>query len=176
MDKSGLGSKRFLETSMASPLWCLYNQCRLTILFSAFIGCCLYSKENTKKHHYLEAASARRASVPPFIATCDAVLDIEAKGYLKAGLLFSSQYMGIAIQYDYWLAQSPNPSLHFMFCKSIAMLPGCQTKWWGARTEDGASLYACSIDIDEWDHMHFYMYCSNSNGVSIFVFCLMCCY
>ena len=41
------------------------------------------AKKNTKKHHYLEAASARRASFTPFIATCDAVLDIEAEGYLK---------------------------------------------------------------------------------------------
>ena len=52
-----------------------YSQLSLDAVFTA--------KKNTKKNHYLEAASARRASFTPFIATCDAVLDIEAEGYLQ---------------------------------------------------------------------------------------------
>ena len=52
-----------------------YSQLSLDAVFTA--------KKNTKKHHYLEAASARRASFTSFIATWHAVLDIETEGYLK---------------------------------------------------------------------------------------------
>ena len=41
------------------------------------------NRRNLKYRTYLETATARRASFSPFIATCDAVLDREAEGYIK---------------------------------------------------------------------------------------------
>ena len=41
------------------------------------------SRRTLKKRTYSEIAETRRASFTPFIATCDAILDREAEGYLK---------------------------------------------------------------------------------------------
>ena len=52
------------------------------------------TRRNLKYSTYLETAKARRASFSPFIATCDAVLDNEAEGYLKRLAVVLSEKWG----------------------------------------------------------------------------------
>ena len=113
-----------------------YSQLSLDAVFTA--------KKNTKKHHYLEAASARRASFTPFISTCDAVLDIEAEGYLqRLAVLLSEKWESPYSKTIGWL----RARIQVCILRSVSLcFRGCRTKWRGAGTEDGASLYACNID------------------------------
>ena len=52
------------------------------------------TRRNLKYRTYLETAKSRRASFSPFIATCDAVLDNEAEGYLKRFAVVLSEKWG----------------------------------------------------------------------------------
>ena len=92
-----------------------YSQLSLDAVFTA--------KKNTKKHHYLEAASAKIVSFTPFIATCEWESPYSKTiGWLRA-------------------------RIQVCILRSVSLcFRGCRTKWRGAGTEDGASLYACNID------------------------------
>ena len=80
-----------------------------------------------KKKQYDEAVKDRRGTFTPFIATCDAILDVEAMGQK----LFWSHRLGL----------SKNPSLHYNIMRSVSVcLRGSRIKWTLSMIEDGSAM------------------------------------
>jgi len=96
------------------------------------------NRRNMKRRTYSNAAEARRASFTPFIATCDAVLDKEAEGYLKRlAVLLSEKWESPYSKTIGWLRA--RTQIRIMRSTSLCFR-GCRTKWRGSGVEDFASL------------------------------------
>ena len=96
------------------------------------------TRRNKKKETFSNTAEARQAPFTPIIATCDAVLDIEAEGYLKRlAVLLSEKWESPYSKTIGWL----RARIQVCILRSVSLcFRGCRTKWRGAGTEDGASL------------------------------------
>ena len=96
------------------------------------------NRKNHKRQTYSNAAEARRASFTPFIATCDAVLDKEAEGYLKRlAILLSEKWDSPYSKTLCWI----RARTQICIMRSVSLcFRGCRTKWRGAGAEDFASL------------------------------------
>jgi hypothetical protein len=102
------------------------------------------NRKNLKRRTYSEAAEARRASFTPFIATCDAVLDKEAEGYLKRlAVLLSEKWESPYSKTIGWL----RARIQICILRSVSLcFRGCRTKWRGAGIEDSAPLGQISTE------------------------------
>ena len=98
-------------------------------------------KRNLKYRTYLETATARSASFSPFIATCDAVLDKEAEGYIKRlAVVLSCPYSRVVG----WL----RARIQICLLRSVSLcFRGNRVKFRGAGIEDFAGLINLDFDI-----------------------------
>ena len=96
------------------------------------------SRKALKQRTYSEIAEARRASFTPFVATCDAVLDREAEGYLKRLAILLSE------KWDYSYSRTVawvRARIQICLLRSVSLcLRGCRVKWRGSGVEDDAAL------------------------------------
>ena len=96
------------------------------------------TRRNKKKETYSKAAEARRVAFAPIIATCDAVLDREAKIYIKQ--------LGVH-HFKKWKSQYSNTvnwlqaRLQMFILRSVSLcLSGFRTKWRGAGASDRVDI------------------------------------
>jgi hypothetical protein len=103
------------------------------------------SRKAIKQQRYSETAEARRASFTPFIATCDAVLDREAEGYLRRlAILLSEKWESSYSRTVAWV----RARMQICILRSVSLcFRGCRVKWRGAGLEDNAALL--NMDFDE---------------------------
>jgi len=103
------------------------------------------TRRNLKYSTYLETAKARRASFSPFIATCDAVLDNEAEGYLKRlAVVLSEKWGSSYCRVVGWL----RARVQICLLRSVSLcFRGNRTKFRGAGAEDYAGLLSMDIDF-----------------------------
>ena len=94
------------------------------------------TRQKLKYSTYLKTAKARRASFSPFIATCDAVLDNEAEGYLKRlAVVLSEKWGSSYCRVVGWLR------VQICILRSVSLcFRGNRTKFRGAGAEDYAGL------------------------------------
>ena len=95
-------------------------------------------RKNKKITTYSNAATARRASFTPFLATCDAVFDKDADLYIKrlAVLLSKKWKSNYSKTVGFIRAR-----MQICVLRSVSLcLRGCRTKWRGAGAEDAAAL------------------------------------
>ena len=103
------------------------------------------TRKNRKKSMYSEVAEASRASFTPIIATCDAILEREADGYLKR-LVFhlSDKWQSPYSRTIGWL----RARLQICIFRSVSLcFRGSRTKLRGAGIEDGAGLLLLDVDL-----------------------------
>jgi hypothetical protein len=103
------------------------------------------NRRNLKYRTYLETATARRASFSPFIATCDAVLDREAEGYIKRlAVVLSEKWSFPYSRVVGWL----RARIQICLLRSVSLcFRGNRVKFRGAGIEDFAGLINLDIDI-----------------------------
>ena len=101
-------------------------------------------RKNLKQRTYSEIAEARRASFTPFIATCDAIFEREAEGYLKRLAVLLSE------KWDYSYSKTMSwvrARMQICILRSVSLcFRGCRAKWRGAGIEDNAGLLNMDMD------------------------------
>jgi hypothetical protein len=102
-------------------------------------------RKTTKRQTYSEAAEARRASFTPFIATCDAVLDKEAEGYLKRLAIFLSEKWESPYSKTVGWVRA---RIQIGILRSASLcFRGYRTKWRDAGAEDFAALSNLDVEV-----------------------------
>ena len=95
-------------------------------------------RKNKKISTYSKAATARRATFHPILATCDAVFDKDAEIYIKR--------MGVHLSKKWKMQYSKTVGfirarMQTCILRSVSLcIRGSRTKWRGAGVEDGAAL------------------------------------
>jgi len=98
----------------------------------------LENQRNDKKKQYNSAVEKRRGTFTPFIASCDAILDVEAEHYLKR----LSSYLSEKWEKSYsevigWV----RARVQVCILRSVSLcLRGSRTKWLSSIIEDGSAL------------------------------------
>ena len=98
----------------------------------------LENQRNEKKKQYNSAVEIRRGTFTPFIASCDAILDIEAEHYLKR----LSSYLSEKWEKSYsevigWVSAR----IQVCILRSVSLcLRGSRTKWISSMIEDGSAM------------------------------------
>ena len=87
-------------------------QCRRNLLCEHINRHSSWKHRNDKKQQYNEAVEDRRGTFTPFIATCDAILDVEAETLHQKVKLTLGRKMGQKLFWSHWLGSCKNPSLH----------------------------------------------------------------
>ena len=98
----------------------------------------LENQRNEKKKQYNNAVEDRRGTFTPFIATCDAILDIEAEHYIKR----LSSYLSEKWDKCYsvvigWV----RARIQVCILRSVSLcLRGSRTKWMSCMIKDGSAM------------------------------------
>ena len=102
------------------------------------------SRRTLKKRTYSEIAETRRASFTPFIATCDAILDREAEGYLKRlAILLSEKWDCPYSRMIGWV----RARIQICILRSASLcFRGSRSKLRGAGIEDSAATLKMDLE------------------------------
>ena len=98
----------------------------------------LEKHRNDKKQQYNEAVEDRRGTFTPFIATCDAILDVEAEHYIKRlsshlAEKWGKSYSGVIG----WV----RARIQVCILRSVSVcLRGSRIKWTSSMIEDGSAM------------------------------------
>ena len=98
----------------------------------------LEKHRNNKKQQYNEAVEVRRGTFTPFIATCDAILDVEAEHYIKRlsshlAEKWGKSYSGVIG----WV----RARIQVCILRSVSVcLRGSRIKWTSSMIEDGSAM------------------------------------
>ena len=102
------------------------------------INTLLEKHRNEKKQQYNEAVEDRRGTFTPFVATCDAILDIEAEHYLKRLSSHLAEKWGKSYSVVVGWVRA---RIQVCILKSVSVcLRGSRTKWSSSMIEDGPAM------------------------------------
>ena len=98
----------------------------------------LENQRNEKKKQYNNAVEDRRGTFTPFIATCDAILDVEAEHYIKRSSSYLSEKWGKCYSVVIGWVRA---RIQVCILRSVSLcLRGSRTKWMSCMIEDGSAM------------------------------------
>ena len=102
------------------------------------INTLLEKHRNAKKQQYNEAVEDRRGTFTPFIATCDAILDVEAEHYIKRLSSHLAEKWGKSYSAVIGWVRA---RIQVCILRSVSVcLRGSRTKWTSSMIEDGSAM------------------------------------
>ena len=91
-----------------------------------------------KKKQYNNAVEDRRGTFTPFIATCDAILVVEAEHYIKKSSSYLSEKWDICYSVVIGWVRA---RIQVCILRSVSLcLRGSRTKWMSCMIEDGSAM------------------------------------
>ena len=116
---------------------CIFNADAISYVNTP-ITTLLENQRNEKKKQYNNAVEDRRGTFTPFIATCDAILDVEAEHYIKRlGSYLSEKWDKSYSVVNGWI----RARIQVYILRSASLcLRGSRTKWSSCMIEGGSAM------------------------------------